>query len=118
STTDGLASTVTLTQSLSASGMAQVHGDIGGYTSVALPLFGDVVRDDELFVRWAEASLLQPVFRTHEGNRPAHAAQPAEDPTLATQLAELTRLFVALAPERARLAADGPLAAAVHHPAM
>lgn len=99
---DGLASTIAITQSLAASGMDQVHGDIGGYTSVALPLFGDVARDDELVVRWAEASLLQPVFRTHEGNRPDAAAQPAEDAALAAQVGALTRLFVALAPERRR----------------
>ncbi|MGO2746008.1 TIM-barrel domain-containing protein [Microbacterium sp.] len=118
SQTDGLASTVTLTQSLSASGMAQVHGDIGGYTSVDLPVIPDVVRDDELVVRWAEASLLQPVFRTHEGNRPAFSAQPAEEADLATQLGALTRVFVALAPERERLAAQGGLADAAQHPWM
>ena len=101
---DGLGSTIPITQSLAASGMTQVHGDIGGYTSVALPVLGDVARDDELVVRWAEASLLQPVFRTHEGNRPDAAAQPAEDPDLAAQLGALTRLWVALAPERERAA--------------
>lgn len=118
SRTDGLRSAVTITQSLSASGMAQVHGDIGGYTSVALPIFGDVARDDELVVRWAEASLLQPVFRTHEGNRPDASAQPAEDPALAAHVARLARLFAALAPERARLAQRDPLGTAVHHPWM
>ncbi|WP_417511210.1 TIM-barrel domain-containing protein [Microbacterium sp.] len=118
SRTDGLASTVTLTQSLSASGMAQVHGDIGGYTSVDLPVIADVVRDDELVVRWAEASLLQPVFRTHEGNRPAFSAQPAEDAELAAVLGDLSRVFVALASERGRLAAQGPLAGAAQHPWM
>ena len=74
---DGLGSTIPITQSLAASGMTQVHGDIGGYTSVALPVLGDVARDDELVVRWAEASLLQPVFRTHEGNRPDAAPSGA-----------------------------------------
>lgn len=115
---DGLASTVTLTQSLSASGMGQVHGDIGGYTSVELPVIPDVVRDDELVVRWAEASLLQPVFRTHEGNRPASSAQPAEDAELAAVLGDLTRVFAALGPERGRLAEQGGLADAVQHPWM
>jgi len=118
SQTDGLASTIAITQALSASGMAQVHGDIGGYTSVDLPVIADVVRDDELVVRWAEASLLQPVFRTHEGNRPAFSAQPAEDAELAAALGGLTRVFVALGPERDRLASQGPLAGAVQHPWM
>ncbi|MGP6171680.1 TIM-barrel domain-containing protein [Microbacterium sp. A204] len=118
SRTDGLASTVTLTQSLSASGMAQVHGDIGGYTSVDLPVIADVVRDDELVLRWAEASLLQPAFRTHEGNRPAFSAQPAEDAELAAVLGDLSRVFIALAPERGRLTAQGPLAGAAQHPWM
>lgn len=116
--TDGLASTVTLTQSLSASGLVQVHGDIGGYTSIELPVIPDVVRDDELVARWAEASLLQPVFRTHEGNRPAFSSQPAEDAELASRLGELTRVFVALGPERERLSKKGALAGAVQHPWM
>lgn len=115
---DGLASTVTLTHSLSASGMTQVHGDIGGYTSIDLPVIPDPVCDDELVIRWAEASLLQPVLRTHEGNRPAVSAQPAEDAELAAQLAELSRVFVALGPERERLAAQSGLADAVQHPWM
>ncbi len=118
SAADGLRSTIAITQSLSASGMAQVHGDIGGSTSLDLPIVGDVVRDDELVVRWAEASLLQPVFRTHEGNRPDAAAQPAEDAQLARRIGLLARLHAALAPERARLAEFGPLAGAVQHPWM
>lgn len=115
---DGLASTVPIVHSLSASGVAAVHGDIGGYTSVALPLAGDAARDDELFVRWAEASLLQPVFRTHEGNRPDAAAQPATDPALAEQVGLLARLFAALKLERDRLAATGAMALAAQHPWM
>lgn len=115
---DGLASTVPLVHSLSASGVAAVHGDIGGYTSVALPVVGDVARDEELVVRWAEASLLQPVFRTHEGNRPDAAAQPATDPELAEQIGVLARLFAALKPERDRLGAKGAMTAAVQHPWM
>nr|WP_243847288.1 TIM-barrel domain-containing protein [Microbacterium ulmi] len=113
---DGLRSALSLTQSLSASGVAQVHGDIGGSTSIDLPIVGDVARDDELVVRWAEASLLQPVFRTTEGTRPDAAAQPAEDSRLARQIAKLARLFAALGPERARLAAQGPLRTAPQHP--
>ncbi|GAA5154522.1 alpha-glucosidase [Microbacterium pseudoresistens] len=115
---DGLASTITMTQSLAATGMAQVHGDIGGYTSIAVPIIGDVARDDELLLRWAEASLLQPVFRTHEGNRPDASAQPAEDPELAARLAPLLRAFVALGPERERLVAEDPLGASAQHPSM
>ncbi len=115
---DGLRSMIAITQSLSASGMAQVHGDIGGYTSIDLPVLPDVVRDDELLVRWAEASLLQPLFRTHEGNRPDAAAQAAGESRVARQVGKLARLFAALSGERARLSADGPLATAAQHPWM
>lgn len=57
-------------------------------------------------------------MRTHEGNRPAHAAQPAEDPAIAADLAAAADLFVALGAERARLTAHDPLGAAQHHPGM
>ena len=114
---DGLASTVTLTQNLSATGMAQVHGDIGGYTSIGIPVLPDVARDSELMLRWAEASILQPVFRTHEGNRPDASAQLAGNAFLSEQFADVTRLFTALGPERARLAKEDPLATSVQHPA-
>ena len=113
---DGLASVPSLLASASASGLTHVHGDVGGYTSLALPVLSDVARDDELVLRWAEALLLNPVLRTHEGNRPDAVAQPAEDPELAGQLASIVRLFVALAPERARLAAASPFGLAQHHP--
>ncbi len=113
---DGLASVPALLHSLAASGMAQVHGDVGGYHALALPLRPDVRRDAELVARWAEASLLMPVLRTHEGSRAGSVAQPATDPALARQLAQTTRLFVALAPEKRRLLAADPLGAAQHHP--
>jgi sulfoquinovosidase len=113
---DGLGSVPSLLQSAAASGFANTHGDIGGYTSLALPVLDDVARDDELVIRWAEALVLGPVFRTHEGNRPAEVAQPAEDPDLAQALGRITRLFVALGPERSRLAAASPFGAAQHHP--
>jgi sulfoquinovosidase len=113
---DGLASVPALLQSAAASGFAHVHGEVGGYTSLALPVLPDVARDDELVIRWAEALVLGPVLRTHEGNRPDAVAQPAEDVELARTLGELTRLFVALGPERARLAARSPFAPAQHHP--
>jgi alpha-glucosidase len=113
---DGLASVPALLHSTAASGMAQVHSDVGGYTSLALPLVPDVGRDAELLARWAEVSVLGPVFRTHEGNRPADVVQAADDPKTAAALAAAARLFVALAPERARLTAEDPLGAAQHHP--
>lgn len=115
---DGLGSVITLLQSASASGLAQMHSDVGGYTSLALPVVPDIARDGELLVRWAEASVLGPVLRSHEGNRPAMVAQAASDPALAAQLADTVRLFVALAPERARLSAADPLGAAQQHPWM
>ncbi|MGO1510238.1 MAG: alpha-glucosidase [Actinomycetaceae bacterium] len=113
---DGLASVPALLHATAASGMAQVHSDVGGYTSLALPVVPDVGRDAELFARWAELSVLGPVLRTHEGNRPADVVQAADDPDAAAALVAATRLFVALAPERERLTAEDPLGAAQHHP--
>lgn len=112
---DGLASVPALLHSLAASGMTQVHGDVGGYTALDVPLLPDVGRDAELMARWAEASLLMPVLRTHDGNRRDETAQPTTDPALAERLAATTRLFAALAPEKQRLAAD-PLGAGQFHP--
>jgi sulfoquinovosidase len=113
---DGLASVPALLQAASASGFPHVHGDVGGYTSLALPVLPDVARDDELVIRWAEALVLGPVLRTHEGNRPDDVAQPAEDVELARTLGELVRVFVALGPERERLASRSPFATGQHHP--
>jgi len=113
---DGLASVPALLHSMAASGMTQVHGDVGGYTALDLPLLPDVGRDAELMARWGEASLLMPVLRTHDGNRRGETAQPTTDAALASQLAATTRLFAALAPEKRRLEASDPLGAAQHHP--
>lgn len=113
---DGLASVPALLHSLAASGMTQVHGDVGGYTALDLPLLPDVGRDAELMARWAEASVLMPVLRTHDGNRGDEVAQPTTDSALAGRLAATTRLFAALAPEKQRLVAADPLGAGEFHP--
>lgn len=118
SSEDGIASVPALLHSTAASGMSQVHGDVGGYTSLDLPLLADVARDPELMARWAEVSVLGPVLRTHEGNRPDAAAQPTRNPRLAARLAASARLFAALAPEKERLQRAGPPTAAQHHPWM
>ncbi|MGC5629784.1 alpha-glucosidase [Georgenia sp. Z1344] len=115
---DGLASVPAMLQATAASGMAQMHSDVGGYTSLALPVVPDIGRDDELLARWGELSVLGPVLRTHEGNRPAEVVQAAGSAETAADLAASARLFVALAPERARLTEDDPLGAAQHHPWM
>ncbi|MGC5617259.1 alpha-glucosidase [Georgenia sp. Z1491] len=115
---DGLASVPAMLHATAASGMAQMHSDVGGYTSLALPVVPDIGRDAELLARWGEASVLGPVFRTHEGNRPADVVQAAGSGETAEVLASSARLFVALGPERARLTAEDPLGAAQHHPWM
>ncbi|MEM1270820.1 MAG: TIM-barrel domain-containing protein, partial [Bacteroidota bacterium] len=45
------------------------HSDVGGYTAITHPI-RDYHRSRELYMRWAELSAFNVVFRTHEGNKP------------------------------------------------
>jgi alpha-glucosidase len=66
---DGLASALRSTLSCGFSGISLLHSDVGGYTSVAQL---GVVRNLELFLRWAEYSAFaDTVFRTHIGTNPS-----------------------------------------------
>jgi sulfoquinovosidase len=102
---DGLASAVTGTLSAGLSGWTLTHSDTGGYTAVTTPI-ADWVRDAELLARWFELNAFGVVLRTHEGNLPAENHQVYDDPGTLAHAAAMTRLFVALAPERQRLVAE------------
>lgn len=72
---DGMASALQGLISGGLSGISLNHSDAGGYTSVALPLFGGVTRSQELLLRWLETNVFTPLLRTHEGNQPERNAQ-------------------------------------------
>jgi sulfoquinovosidase len=75
---DGLASAVKALISSGMSGIAINHSDIGGYTNVSNALL-HINRDAELLQRWAEFAAFTPIFRTHEGLKPAENVQPWDD---------------------------------------
>lgn len=95
---DGLASALLGTHSAGVSGWPVVHSDIGGYTSVDL-MVTDYVRDEEILARWGEYSAFGPLFRSHEGNRPAVNRQ-VYDAGERTAFARNSRIFAALKPYR------------------
>ena len=81
------------------SGLALSHSDIGGYTATP-----GTSRTKELLMRWMELSALSDaIFRTHQGNRPAHNAQPWDDDETLAHLAAFAKLHVILAPYKLEL---------------
>jgi sulfoquinovosidase len=99
---DGLGSAVTGLLSGGLSGWTLNHSDTGGYTAIRTPV-ASWVRDRELLQRWFELNAFGVVLRTHEGNRPRDNHQVDDDAATLTHAAAMTRIFVALAPERRRL---------------
>ncbi|MCS7174919.1 alpha-glucosidase [Pseudothermotoga sp.] len=100
---DGLPSVIPAKLSLAMSGVAFVHSDIGGYTTLAknLPerLTGfRTVRTKELFMRWAELSAFEPMMRTHEGNWPEENWQFDSDEETIDHLIRMVNLHVQLKP--------------------
>jgi alpha-glucosidase len=68
---DGLASALRSTLSCGLSGLSLVHSDIGGYTAPKLDSIPPIMRNLELFLRWAEYSAFaDTIFRTHIGTNP------------------------------------------------
>ncbi len=106
---DGLGSAFDGLLAAGTSGMSLLHHPVGGEVTLTLPgPLPDLIRSPELLVRSAELAVIEPMMRVAAGNRPDLGAQP-DDPEVATHLRELVELFVALGPERARLAADAEL---------
>lgn len=90
---DGLASVICGTLSAGMVGCGLNHSDLGGYTS----LF-DNTRTKELFLRWSEMAVFNPVMRSHEGNRPEDNFQYYEDEDTMKQLARLVDAYTMLTP--------------------
>ena len=96
---DGMKSALSGMLSGGLSGLAFSHSDIGGYTATP----GNA-RGVELLKRWMELSALaDSVFRTHQGNRPFHNAQPWDSDDLMEHLKWFTRLHQILGAYRGRL---------------
>jgi alpha-glucosidase len=84
------------------SGFALNHSDIGGYTTITHPI-QDVHRSKALFLRWAELAAFTPVFRTHEGSRPAENHQWDSDAGTLAHFDRMATVFACLQPYRKRL---------------
>ncbi|KAF2957292.1 alpha-glucosidase [Thermotoga sp. Ku-13t] len=95
---DGIASVIPAKLSLSMCAVSQIHSDIGGYTTLAknVPEMIRTVRTKELFMRWTELSVFEPVMRTHEGNWPDENWQFDSDEETIKHFVEMTDLHVKL----------------------
>ena len=96
---DGMKSALCGMLSGGLSGLALSHSDVGGYTATP----GNS-RGVELLKRWMELSALSDaVFRTHQGNRPFHNAQPWDSDDLMEHLKWFAKLHQILGAYRAFL---------------
>ncbi|RLN79635.1 hypothetical protein BBJ28_00019996, partial [Nothophytophthora sp. Chile5] len=93
---DGLRAVVSSALHVGASGFAQSHSDIGGYTDI-LSALGNITRSAALLGRWGElGAFCGVVFRTHEGNIPQVNAQAYTDASTLAYHAYNARLFRSL----------------------
>lgn len=92
---DGLKSAVTGLLSGGLSGFTLNHSDIGGYTSVTIPILNIPVlgRSKELLWRWMEMSAFTPVYRTHEGLGPDKNYQVYQDEETAKHFARNAKIY-------------------------
>ena len=96
---DGIKSAVMALLQSGLSGLTLQHSDIGGYTATP-----GRVRTPELLMRWMELSAFSDaVYRTHQGNRPHHNAQPWNTPELVAHLKTCVDIHVALKPYKLEL---------------
>ncbi len=84
------------------SGLALNHSDIGGYTSLSKWGLG-YSREQELLLRWMEASAFTTAFRTHEGNQPGENAQFYSNSTTLDAFSKFAKVYAALGFYRAQL---------------
>lgn len=99
---DGMRSAIVGLLSSGLSGFAFQHGDIGGYTTINVPLLR-YRRSPELLFRWMELGAFQVVFRTHEGNLPEANHQFYSNEQSLTHFRGCARLHAAWYEYRKRL---------------
>eukprot|EP00941_MAST-03F_sp_MAST-3F-sp1_P006212 g6212.t1 len=69
---DGIKSALIAVLSGGFSGFSLNHIDIGGYTTIKMPLLQvDYTRTKELFFRWCEIGAFNVVYRSHPGSEPS-----------------------------------------------
>lgn len=92
---DGLKSAVTGLLSGGLSGFTLNHSDIGGYTSITIPVINYLVlgRSKELLWRWMKMAAFTPVYRTHEGLGPDKNYQVYQDTATAKHFARNAKIF-------------------------
>ena len=100
---DGLKSTLTALISSGLSGALVNHSDIGGLTSLRIPLIANIRRSKELFLRWMQLNAFTPIFRTHEGLWPWDAHQFDSDGETLEQFVRYSEIFSALFSYRKKL---------------
>ncbi|MCY4443298.1 MAG: hypothetical protein OXC44_00645 [Proteobacteria bacterium] len=93
---DGLHSTVIGLISSGLSGALVNHSDIGGLTSLRIPLVAHVKRTKHLFLRWMQMNAFTPIFRTHEGLWPGQSHHFHSDRETLEQFAQYSRIYAAL----------------------
>ncbi|KAG7384865.1 hypothetical protein PHYPSEUDO_002180 [Phytophthora pseudosyringae] len=103
---DGMRAVISSTLHVGASGFAQTHSDIGGYTNT-LATVGNITRNAALLGRWGElGAFSDTAFRTHEGNIPQVNVQAYTNETTRAYHAYNARLFRSLKPYRLALLDD------------
>lgn len=90
---DGLSSAVVGLASAGLAGNGVAHSDVGGYTTLTVPLLLNVTRSEELLARWAEFGALSPLFRSHPGSEPSANAQAWSSASSTAAFIRAARLY-------------------------
>ena len=90
---DGLASIIPAGISLGICGIGYFHFDIGGFHSI-----GQIFRDKEIFMRWAEIAAFSMIMRTHESIKPFDNWQFDSDEECLEHFGRMSRIYVHLKP--------------------
>lgn len=93
---DGLHSSLIGLLTSSMSGKVYSHSDIGGYVSLKFSPLIDIIRDEELLIRWMELNAFTPIFRTHLGLNPELAIQVYQNEKVLSSFARWSRIYKSL----------------------
>jgi len=91
---DGIKTAVMGLLSSGISGFSFNHSDIGGYTSLRIPLLSHT-RSKELLMRWMELNAFTTIYRTHEGIDPSANVQFYSDEQTMAQFTRFAKVYAA-----------------------